>query len=173
VVAILEVTVEPGARSNDEKRDRVAVPIRTVPRRFWSSVTFTPAASPRFMSAIIDSARLALDCGEIVGFACMLFFPLNRTRVRARWANCLFVVAGLIGVAASVVSLMLHIGRLLPDPPTRGTVYSTLHYTYGLLLVTISALVLPGQLRGTKCAGRDRPDQKHNADTSKDRLNGL
>src|SRR6266511_922632 len=102
------------------------------------------------MSSNVDSTRVVLKCAVIVGFACMTLFPLSRTRRRARWANCAFVAAGLIGITAETVSLMILMGWLSLSLTARGEIDRVLHYTYGLLLVMIFALIVSGQLRGTK-----------------------
>ena len=80
----------------------------------------------------------------------MTLFPFSRTRRRARWANCAFVATGLIGITAETVSLMLMMEWLSLSRAASDEVYRVLHYTYGLLLVIIFALIVSGQLRGTK-----------------------
>ena len=117
------------------------------------------------MNGNIDSTRVILKCAIIAGFACMMFFPLSRTRTRAHWANCAFVVTGLTGIAAETVSLMLLMGWLPVSRAAHVEVDSVLHYTYGLLLVIIVALTVSGQLRGTKRIRHDGQDQSHKTET--------
>ncbi len=102
------------------------------------------------MSGNFDSTRVVLKCAIITGFVCMTLFPLSRTRRRARWANCAFVAAGLIGITAETLSLMILMGWLSLSLSARGEIDRVLHYTYGLLLLIIFALIVSGQLRGTK-----------------------
>ena len=108
------------------------------------------------MSGNVDSTRVVLKCAIIVGFVCMTLFPLSRTRRRARWANCAFVAAGLIGIIAETLSLIILMGWLSLSLPARDEIDRVLHHTYGLLLLVICALILSGQLRGTK---RSRYDE--------------
>src|SRR5438876_8723258 len=62
------------------------------------------------MSGNFDSTRVVLKCAIIAGFVCITLFPLSRTRRRARWAKCAFVAAGLIGITAETLSLMILMG---------------------------------------------------------------
>ncbi len=91
----------------------------------------------------------------------MTFFPLSRTRRRARWANCAFVAAGLIGISAETLSLMILMEWLSLSLLARREIDRVLHYTYGLLLLIIFALIVSGQLRGTK---RSRYDETRKPD---------
>jgi len=114
------------------------------------------------MSGNVDSTRVVLKCAIIAGCVCMTLFRLSRTRRRPRWANRAFVAAGLIGITAETLSLMMLMGWLSLSLPAREAIDRVLHYTYGLLLLIIFALIVSGQLRGTK---RSRDDETRKPDT--------
>jgi hypothetical protein len=93
-------------------------------------------------STIIDSLVVLIFIGWV------LVFPLQKSRVRARWAKAAFIIAGLLGIAMGVLNVLLDIHWF--DRSYVHTVHVVLRFIDGLLLGFIFSLILSGQFRGTK-----------------------
>ena len=47
---------------------------------------------------------------QITGFAIIIFAPFSKRRVRARWANVLFILGSVIGIVGGLISLAWDLG---------------------------------------------------------------
>ena len=99
----------------------------------------------------------------IVGLLCVGCAPLQRKYVRARWANCLFVGIGVFGPAAHLVSLLLGMNWLVLSSRADEIVHLYLPRIDGLILGWLLALLISGQVFGTKQVNEGGSHGKHAA----------
>jgi hypothetical protein len=98
------------------------------------------------MNQNADLVGVILDCIIIAGCLFLLFIPLEKKRVRARWANYLLIATGLIGIAVHLVQFMLDMQWLLLGKNAD----LILRFVDGILVGFLLALLFSGQLSGTK-----------------------
>jgi len=96
------------------------------------------------------NARVVVNLIIVVGSICFGFFPLDRKRIRARWAKGIFVLIGLIGCAMGAVRVALEMHWLQLSDHNDYVIHTMLSEVGGLLLGFIFSLILSGQLLGTK-----------------------
>ncbi|MGA2029732.1 MAG: hypothetical protein ABSG87_06645 [Verrucomicrobiota bacterium] len=102
------------------------------------------------MNQNIDIIGVILDCVIFAGSACIICFPLDKKRIRARWANFLFVATGLIGILVHVVWLAYDMRWIMLDGNAGSAIRMELHFVNGILVGFLLALIFSGQLRGIK-----------------------
>lgn len=96
---------------------------------------------------IIDWALVICCAFLIVG----PFPPFERKRIRTRWAKAILVCVGILGVAKSMACLSLDAGWYVFSESQRYLIDDAVRLVYdGFALGAIFALILSGQLRGTK-----------------------
>ena len=89
----------------------------------------------------------------MIGFVGFFLFAFDQRRSRARWAKGLLVGTGLIGFALGLVSLLINQHWAFVGDPACNLVSDVLNKVDGLLVGFIVALMISGQLFGTKPAG--------------------
>ena len=95
-------------------------------------------------------ASIAIDCIFIAGFTYYGFVPFDKKRMRAGWAKLVFLISAFIGVAKGAIGLAWDMGWFALDVKANWLLNSLLYGDSGLLLGLILALILSGQLSGTK-----------------------
>jgi hypothetical protein len=91
-----------------------------------------------------------LDCVFIAGCLILVFVPLDKKRIRVRWANYIFVATGLIGITVHVLQLMLEMHWLVLANHADYRVWLQIRFFNGLLLGFLLTLTFSGQLLGIK-----------------------
>jgi len=108
-------------------------------------------------------APLSVIVADFLIIAGCLFFatiPLQRARVRASWAKCLFVIVGIFGVAVGTAMLVLDRRWFVPSEKSLWAIHGWVMASNGFVLGLISALLLSGQVRGTKQIRNQQTDVK-------------
>ena len=100
------------------------------------------------------SIQIILDWALVIGCAFLIvapFPPLERKRDRTRWAKAVLVCIGILGVAKGIACLSLDAGWYVFSESRRYLIDDGVRLVYdGFALGAIFALILSGQLRGTK-----------------------
>ena len=94
--------------------------------------------------------RSALYIIEIVGFAILAFAPFSKRRIRARWANAVFILSSAIGIARGLVGLAWSLGWFSLGSNGGQLLGAYLSMTGGLLLGFLFSLIFSGELTGKK-----------------------
>ena len=94
------------------------------------------------IGTIIDGSIVLIFIGWV------FVFPLQKSRVRARWAKLAFIIAGFLGITMGALNVLLDIHWF--SRSYLHTVYDVLRFVEGLLFGFIFALILSGQFNGTK-----------------------
>jgi hypothetical protein len=90
------------------------------------------------------------QCVALVASIIFLLIPTGHSRSRAAWANALFVTVGIVGVLVSGTKLLLLLHWIAPSAATVGTIHQARVLLCGFALGLILALILSGQLVGSK-----------------------
>jgi hypothetical protein len=93
---------------------------------------------------------MILDSIQIIGFAILLFAPFDKKRVRARWANMVFILGSIIGIAKGTIGLAWDLGWFALGSEASGRLDRYLAMIGGLLLGFLFSLIFSGQLTGKK-----------------------
>ncbi|HVU27939.1 MAG TPA: hypothetical protein VHG71_09415 [Verrucomicrobiae bacterium] len=96
------------------------------------------------------NTNIILDSIQIIGFAILACAPLDQKRIRARWANSIFVICAIIGIAKGAVGLAWNMGLFMLGNENTRRLDGYLSMAGGLLLGFLFSLILSGQLMGTK-----------------------
>jgi hypothetical protein len=100
------------------------------------------------------SIQIIIDWVFVIGCAGLIvapFPPFERKRDRTRWAKVLLVCIGILGFAKGVACLSLDAGWYVFSESHRYLIDDTFRLVYdGLALGAFFALILSGQMRGTK-----------------------
>jgi hypothetical protein len=95
---------------------------------------------------------------QIIGFAILAFAPFDRRRIRARWANCVFGICSIIGIARGVACLARSSDWFALSSQASRRFDSYYDLVGGLLLGFLFSLIFSGQLSGTKRAVKQPPN---------------
>jgi hypothetical protein len=102
------------------------------------------------MGKDIELIPVFFDVVLIALLLCFACIPLDRARIRARWATSVFVVGGTLGATVHVVSLLLRMHWITfghrADVSVEMLVSDIDNVQCGLLI----ALIISGQLRGVR-----------------------
>jgi len=100
------------------------------------------------------SIQIITDWVFVIGCSGLIvapFPPFERKRSRTLWAKVLLVCIGILGVAKGIACLSLDAGWYDFSASHRYLVDDTVRLVYdGFALGAVFALILSGQLRGTK-----------------------
>jgi hypothetical protein len=97
------------------------------------------------------SIQIIVDWVILLGCTFFIFIPLEKKRIRARWANLVFVCSGLVGVAKGIICLFLDMNWISVSHKNFYLIDTTLRLVFdGFLLGVIFTLMFSGQLRGAK-----------------------
>ena len=88
----------------------------------------------------------------LLASGCFALIPLDRKRIRARWAKFVLVLIGVLGVSKGMGHLTLHKGWLHLSSQGVHMVTTVLTHLGGLSLGFILSLIFSGQLLGTKAS---------------------
>jgi hypothetical protein len=95
-------------------------------------------------------ASITNDIVQIVGFAILICAPFSKRRVRARWANMVFILGSTIGIAKGSITLAWDLGWFTVSDRSGRLLEDYLSMTGGLLLGFLFSLIFSGQLTGKK-----------------------
>ena len=87
---------------------------------------------------------------QIVGFSILIFAPFSKRRLRARWANTVFILGSVIGIARGSISLAWDLGWFKLSDASSRLFQDYLSMIGGLLLGFLFSLIFSGQLSGKK-----------------------
>jgi hypothetical protein len=96
---------------------------------------------------------------KLAGCAILAFAPLDKRRIRAKWAKSLFVLIGVIGVISNVCGLMWERGQFTLGKSASYRFDMLLHLSSGLIIGFLLSLVFSGELAGKKLPP-NTPDNK-------------
>jgi hypothetical protein len=106
----------------------------------------------------IELIPVIFDVVLIAGLLCFACIPLDRARIRARWATSVFVVGGTLGVMFHVVRLLLRMHWITLGHRADVSVDMLVSDIDNVLLGLILALIISGQLRGVRKSENTRPE---------------
>lgn len=102
------------------------------------------------MKESVHLVPVVLDWVIITGCVFLIFYAFDNRRIRARWASCILIASGLIGVAAHVLSLMLDMHWLMLSRQADYGFHVGYFTVNGIILGWLFALIFSGQLSGSK-----------------------
>jgi hypothetical protein len=86
----------------------------------------------------------------MVAFLVFGLMSFDKGRIRASWAKNLFRIIAAVGIASGLLRVALDFGLIFTSEHMQRVILLLLSATNGLLLGLILALIVSGQLAGTK-----------------------
>ena len=124
--------------------------------KFIMTVVLVAAAVCSFWITRVDGKKIIAECIALAASIIFALVPFFRSRLRAGWANAIFITVGIVGVLVAGTELVIALRWIVPARETIRTIHQTKGLLCGFALGLIVALILSQQLIGSKRNSQER-----------------